>query len=80
MSLSIFEIGAAHLRSVTENLQKSPFLCVNRSPIRFGFRFGVKAIRYSVNKPIRYSYTLVSSGIAQNIALAKGNKSDGTEV
>ena len=65
---------------VTENLQKSTFLCVNRSPIGFGFRVGARAIRYSVNIPIKYSYTLVSSGIALNIALVKGKKSDGTEV
>ena len=35
---STFEISAAQLRSVTESAPKSPFLCVNRSPIRYGFR------------------------------------------
>ena len=33
------------LRAVTETALKSPFLCVNRSPIRYGFRAGAKAIR-----------------------------------
>ena len=28
---------------------KSPFLRVNRSPIRFGFRAGAKSIQYSMN-------------------------------
>ena len=37
------------LRSVREIAPKSPFLCVNRSPIRYGFRAGTKDIRYSVN-------------------------------
>ena len=36
-------------RSVTEIAPKSPFLCVNRSPIRYGFRVGKKATRYSMN-------------------------------
>ena len=34
------EIGQAGLRSNTEIVPKSPFLCVNRSPIRYGFRAG----------------------------------------
>ena len=34
MWLSTLENGAAYLRSVTEMAPKSPFLCVNRSPIR----------------------------------------------
>ena len=33
MWLSTSGIGAAQLRSVTEIAPKSPFLCVNRSPI-----------------------------------------------
>ena len=33
------------LRAVTETALKSPFLCVNRSPIRYGFRACAKAIR-----------------------------------
>ena len=48
MWLSSLEIGAAQLRSVTEIAPKTPFLCVNRSPIWYGFRAGTKAIRYSV--------------------------------
>ena len=49
MWLPILEIGAAQLRSVTEIEPKSPFLCVNRSSIRYGFRAGAKAIWYCVN-------------------------------
>ena len=37
------EFGAAQLRSVTVFALKLPFLCVNRSPIRYGFRVGAKA-------------------------------------
>ena len=50
MWVSTFEIGGAQFRSVTEIAPKSPFLCVNRSPIRYGFRAGAKAIRHGVNK------------------------------
>ena len=36
---------------------KSPFcVCVNRSPIRYDFRAGVKAIKYSVNIAIIFFY------------------------
>ena len=49
MSLSTLEIGAEQFRSVTEIVLKSPFLCVNRSPIRYGLRAGTKVIRYRVN-------------------------------
>ena len=52
-----FEIGAAQLRSVTEIAPKSPFLCVNRSPFRYGFRGDAKAIRYSKN--IAFGQTVV---------------------
>ena len=48
MWLSALEIGAVQLRSVTEIAPKSLFLSVNRSPIRCGFRAGVKIIRYSL--------------------------------
>lgn len=43
------EIGSAQLRYVTEIVQAQVFLCVNRSPIRYDFRGGAKAMRYSVN-------------------------------
>ena len=43
------ENRVAQHRCVTEIALKSPFLCVNKSPIRYGFRAGAKAIRYSVN-------------------------------
>ena len=46
MWLSSLEIGAAQLRFLTEIAPKSPFLCVNRSPIWYGFRASTKAIRY----------------------------------
>ena len=36
-------LGAVQLRSVTEIAPKSPFLCVNRSPNRNGFRLGATA-------------------------------------
>jgi len=39
-------IGAARLRFVTEIVPKSPLLCVNRSPIRYGFHAGAKATWY----------------------------------
>ena len=39
--------GAASLRY--RKRAKSPFLCVNRSPVRNGLCAGVKAIRFSVN-------------------------------
>ena len=35
--------------SVTEIAPKSSFLCVNVSPIQYGFRAGAKATWYSVN-------------------------------
>ena len=49
MWLSTLEIGSAQLRFVTEIAPKSPFLCVNRSAIRYGLRAGAKAIQYGVN-------------------------------
>ena len=51
---STSEIGATQLCA-----PKSPFLCVNRSHIRYGFLAGVKAIRYGVN--IALIKTIVSS-------------------
>ena len=43
------KIDAVQLRSVTEIAPKLPFSCVNRSPIRYNFRSGAKAVPYSVN-------------------------------
>ena len=37
----------------TEIAPKSPFLWVNRSPIRYDFRAGAKAIRYFVNMALK---------------------------
>ena len=47
---SIFEISATQLRFLTEIAHKSPFLCVNRSPIQYGF---MRFIRYTVNITIK---------------------------
>ena len=44
--------SVAHLRFVTEFAPKSLLVCVNRSPIRYGFHAGAKDIRYSVNKAL----------------------------
>jgi len=46
---STFETGAAQLRSVTEIAPPQPFLCVNRSFMRYDSRGGAKAIWYGVN-------------------------------
>ena len=54
MLRSALEICAAQLRSVTQIALKSPFLCVNRSSIRCGFRAGAKAIGYSVNITLKH--------------------------
>ena len=43
MRCSIFEISAVQLPFVTEIAPKSPFLCVNRSPIRYGFCVDMKS-------------------------------------
>ena len=42
-------LGAPVL-SVTEIAPKSPLLCVNRSPTRYGFRACANSMRYSVNQ------------------------------
>ena len=44
MWLFTLGLGTAQLRSVTEIAPKSPFLCENRRPIRYGFHAGAKAI------------------------------------
>ena len=49
MWLSSWEMGVAQPRSPTEIVPISPFLCVNRSLIRYGFRADAKAFRYNVN-------------------------------
>ena len=38
------KIGPAQLRFVTETATKSPFLCVNKSSIRYAFRAGARAV------------------------------------
>ena len=49
-SFGIINVVYYVLSSVTEIARaKSPLLCANRSPIRYCFRAGAKAIRYSVN-------------------------------
>ena len=54
--LSTLQIGEAQLHSVTNIAPKSRFLCVNQSPIRYGFRAGAKAICCSVNIALRWCY------------------------
>ena len=44
-----FRESVVQHRCVTEIALKSSFLCVNRRPIRYGFRAGANAIRHSVN-------------------------------
>ena len=46
---STLEIGAAQLRSVTEISPKSPFSCVNRSPIWYDSRAFLRAILCNEN-------------------------------
>ena len=41
---STLEMGAAYLRSVTEIAPKSPFLCLNKSPMRYGFRARLRVV------------------------------------
>ena len=54
MRLSTSDIGAAQLLSVTEIAPKSPFLCVNKSPIWYnGLRACPKAIRCNVDTALR---------------------------
>ena len=50
MWLSTLEMGAAQHLAFAEIAPKSPFICVNRSPIRYGFCACAKAILYSVNR------------------------------
>ena len=49
MCLSTLEICEAQPLFVTEITPPQPFFCVNRSPIRYDFRGGAKALRYTVN-------------------------------
>ena len=52
---SKIKIGAARLLSVTGIASKSPFLFVNRTSVRYVWRAGAKAIRYSVNSLWSYN-------------------------
>ena len=70
MSLHYIEIGAAQLGSVTGLAPKSPFLCVNRSPIQYGFPVGAKAIQ-----PIQYSVNTTSfPGFSPRVGENPGNE------
>ena len=53
----------SQLLSATEVAPKSPFLCMNRSTIRYGSRSGPKAIQHSVNiaRPISFLSLLLAS-------------------
>ena len=55
MCLSTLEICEAHPLFVTEITPPQPFLYVNRSPIRYDFRGGAKAIRYTVNIALTFT-------------------------
>ena len=44
-----FEIGEAQISSVTEIAPKSLFFHVNRSPTRYDFPRGPKALQFGVN-------------------------------
>ena len=52
-------MGAAQILSVTEIAPKSRFLCVNRSPIRYGFRAGAEANQHSVTLALVYFVLLL---------------------
>ena len=43
------ELGTAQLRPGTEIAPKSPFLCMNRRPIRYGFHASAKAIWHIIS-------------------------------
>ena len=50
MWLSTLKVGASQLLSaVTEIAPPQPFLCMYRSPMRYGFCGGAKAVQYAVN-------------------------------
>ena len=55
MCLSTLEIGEAQPLFVTEITPPQPFFCVNRSPIRYGFRGGAQAVRYTVNITLTFT-------------------------
>ena len=59
MWLSNLVIGTAQPRSVTESTLKSPFLCVNRSPIPYRFCAGGK------NYPVWCEQSLSKAWLAQ---------------
>ena len=61
-------------RSSFAPLQKSrqnqPFLCINRSPVRYGFRAGAIAVRYS-GSPIGFFYPVIPT---QNFGQSRNPK------
>ena len=48
--LSIYDSIEIYVAHRSKNRAKITFLCVNRSPIQYGFPAGAKAIRYNENK------------------------------
>ena len=50
-------------------VQKSPFLCVNRIPIKYGFLFCASAIRYSVNHSRPQSPSFLGHNKLSRVAL-----------
>ena len=52
---STLEIGAVQPLFVTDITPPQPFFCVNRCPIRYDFRGGAQAIRYTVNIALTFT-------------------------
>ena len=47
--------GRASLRPARKSRRHNRFFCVNRSPIRYDFRGGAQAIRYTVNIALTFT-------------------------
>ena len=74
-------MSAAQLRSITEMAPILPFLCVNRSPIWYGFHASdASAIRYSVNYTIGASLVTVNRLEVKNNLLSMCNKMVTSEI
>ena len=71
-------MGAAQHCSATEMAPKSLFLCMKRSPKRYGFRAGPKAIRYNVNIASHFSICKIHS--LKSILAFKGAKNSSLDL
>lgn len=56
--------GAA-FASLQKSAPESPFLSMNRGPVRYGFSAGAKAIRYNVNIAESKERTFFASQVPQ---------------